>query len=187
MRDCKTELVRYFGDGNDLGMHTAYLNQNEATGLADAVDLGFEWLRNDDVCLALPDTIFRPIHAVAFICEALSARGSDLALGVFPTTQPEHLGPVRISADDRVTEVQDKPARTDVKNTWGVAAWSWTFTLFLHDALSTHKDERASVGHFFNLAVSRGLNVHAAFFERGRYIDVGMADGIGSLVLTRET
>ena len=182
--DWKTEIIRYFGDGRDLGMKIAYLNQNEASGLADAVDLGFEWLRGDNVCLALPDTVFRPINAVASICNKLTGRDLDLVLGVFPTNQPEHLGPVRISADGRVIEVQDKPLQTDIMNTWGVAAWSAPFTQFLHDALSSMKGEpHPPIGHFFNLAVKEGLNVHALYFKDGLYIDVGMADGIGSLVL----
>ncbi len=184
--DWKTELLRYFGDGSDLGIHIAYLNQKEANGLADAVDLGFEWLRGDNVCLALPDTVFRPINAVESICRQLLTRGSDLVLGVFPADQPQHLGPVRIGADGRVIEVQDKPTRTDLMNTWGIAAWSATFTQFLHDALSSRNDDRyRPIGHFFNLAVIDGLKVHAVFFEDGQYVDVGVADGIGSLVLSK--
>ena len=185
--DWKTEIVRYFGDVADLGMRIAYLSQTEPRGLADAVDLCFEWVQGDNACLALPDTIFRPIDAVAIICKELLSRRSDLVLGVFPTKRPQHLGPVRMTADGRVSEVQDKPAQTDLMNTWGVAAWSAAFGQLLHDALSTVKNEsHPPIGHFFNLAARQGLEVHAVYFADGHYIDVGMADGIGSLVLNKE-
>jgi glucose-1-phosphate thymidylyltransferase len=183
--DWKTELMRYFGDGSELGLHIAYVNQSEARGLSDAVDMALDWAESFNICLALPDTVFEPSDACRRICAHLTERGCDLVLGVFPTDRPQHLGPVRIGPRGEVLEVLDKPATTDLLNTWGLAAWSARFTDLLRAALSADEGARQRpLGYYFNLAVASQLRVEAICFDSGRYIDVGMAEGIGTLLLS---
>lgn len=181
----KTEILRVLGDGAEYGMSLAYVNQEEANGLAQAVDAAYPWLAERPVVLALPDTVFEPIDAPRLVCQELCARQADVLLGVFPTDRPEQLGPVRMEKGGRVVEVQDKPARTDVRNTWGIAAWSPAFGRFVHEQLArvpTKQD--IPLGALFDGAIREGLQVEGLFFEEGRFSDAGTPEGIAS-VLTR--
>lgn len=190
--DSKTDILRYFGDGSGIEMRIAYLHRAQPRGLADAVESAYEWLIDNDshVCLALPDTVFRPVTALAQIRERILATGADVVLGVFPTSQPQLLGPVRTDSRGRVIEVLEKPAETDLYNTWGVAVWSPHFTSFLHQFLACTPPPEGrtelSVSEAFNAAVEAGLDVQAVVFDGGSYLDIGTAKGIASLLVEDE-
>ena len=185
--DWKTEVVRLLGDGQELGMRLAYLHRDVPRGLADAVDAGYPWFGDHSVCLALPDTIFRPLSALKALKDELTATGADVVLGVFPTHQPQQLGPVRADEDGRVLAVFEKPPQTDLRNTWGIAAWSPRFSRFLHERLSaTGVPDDLSLGPVFHEAVREGLAVRAVTFVGGAYCDVGKAENIASLLLNDE-
>jgi glucose-1-phosphate thymidylyltransferase len=178
--DRKPEIFRYLGSGSDLGLNIAYLNQSEPKGLAAAINMGFEWIRGAHVCLTLPDTVFSPFEGLSRVCDTLVQQSADVVLGVFPTSRPHQLGPVRVDRDGRVLEVLEKPQVTDLVNTWGIAAWGPRFTDLLH----RESDRLAglSIGHVFNLATKRGLNVRAVTFEEGSYSDLGTGESLAAMI-----
>ena len=140
------------------------------------------------MCLALPDTIVRPINAFATLCAENLRVPCDLHLGVFPTEHPERFGPVRFDPSGRVMEVLEKPKRTEVMNTWGIAVWSDRFSEFLHGALSKDPGARSqSVGLLFNRAVAEGLTVNAVYFSTGTFLDLGDPANIGSVIIPKES
>ncbi len=184
----KPEILKYFGNGADLGMNLVYAVQSKPTGLPRAIHAAGDWLDGAHVCLALPDTIFRPRSAIREICGEIRSNGSDLVLGVFPTDEPQHLGPVRYSTDGRVLEVQDKPVETELRNTWGVAVWSPRFTELLAGSVGAwemkEKDEKEHpLGEIFDEAVRSGFMVRSVSFENGDYIDIGKPEGIHSIIM----
>ena len=175
----KLEIARVFGDGAALGVALAYVMRGEPRGLADAVVAATRWTRDRDVCLTLPDTIVAPDDALARVRAERDASGADLVLGVFPTPHPEQLGPVRIGPAGEVLEVQDKPATTDVCNTWGMAMWSPRFTALLaREVAAAPDDAKPVLGAVFHRAIAEGLAVRAVWFETGRFLDVGTSDGL---------
>jgi glucose-1-phosphate thymidylyltransferase len=174
----KLELVRVLGQRAG-GVGLAYVVRSVPRGLADAIDATHPWTHDRDVCLALPDTVIAPDDALAQVVAALGS--NDLVLGVFPTEHPEQLGPVRVGDDGRVLEVLDKPAQTDLRNTWGVAAWSPKFTALLHDAVA--RDATVVLGAVFDRAVKEGLAVRAVAFPAGRMIDVGTSEGLAAALV----
>ncbi|HUN51735.1 MAG TPA: sugar phosphate nucleotidyltransferase, partial [Candidatus Sulfotelmatobacter sp.] len=175
----KWEVLRYLGDGRRHGVDIAYLVQAEPRGLADAVDRGHAWTRGASVCMAMPDTVLHPADAIGRVKAKLVAAGADLILGVFPSGHPEQQGPVRFAADGRVLEVLDKPAATDLRNTWGVAAWSPAFGTLLHATLAAGgAGAQPALGAIFDLAVRRGLDVRAEYFADGSYVDIGTPEGL---------
>lgn len=182
--DRKSEIIRYFGDGLDVGLSIAYVNQPEPLGLALAIDAAHEWVADSCVCLALPDTLFMPRDAVARIKQALLDNDADLVLGVFPTAEPQKLGPVRIGDDGRVVEVLEKPSVTDLYNTWGVAVWSPRFTELLRSQSASLQN--LSIGHVFNEAVKRGFNVRAVYFQSGSYTDLGTGASLAAVVVSSQ-
>jgi len=179
--EAKWEVLRYLRDGRRLGLEVAYLVQAEPLGLADAIDLGHVWSRDANICMAMPDTVLQPGDAIGQVKANLAAGGADLVLGVFPSAHPEEQGPVRFDAEGRVSEVLDKPTETELRNTWGVAAWSPAFSELLHATLAAAPaTERPVLGAVFDLAVREGLKVRALHFAAGSYIDIGTPEGLGA-------
>jgi glucose-1-phosphate thymidylyltransferase len=171
----KLEIARVLGErAADVAL--AYVVRSVPRGLADALVAPGPWIRGRDVCLALPDTLITPDDALAQVVTELGTSGADLVLGVFPTEHPEQLGPVRIADDGRVLEVLDKPASTDVRTTWGIAAWSPRFTELLTDAVRT--EPTITLGAVFARALTAGLGVRAVWFPAGRFLDVGTPAGL---------
>ena len=184
----KSEILKYFGNGSELGMNLVYAVQSKPAGLPQAIIAAKIWLDDANVCLALPDTVFRPRMALRMICEKKQSSEAELVLGVFPTSEPHHLGPVRIGDNGRVIEVQDKPAETDLMNTWGMAVWSPRFTDLIDRSVERWAAEDKDgaehpLGEIFEGAVRSGFKVDSVFFENGGYVDVGKPKGIGSIIL----
>src|SRR5262249_11139644 len=81
----KHDIVRFYGSGARHGIDLAYVCQEQATGMADAIDLAYPWLRDRTVFMGMPDTVFRPADAFARLREAYQRERADVALVVCPT------------------------------------------------------------------------------------------------------
>jgi len=179
--DEKFELVRVLGDGANLGVNLGYIVQTEAKGLTHVVRIARPWLLGADVLFALPDTVLFPREALAELHQARIAAKADLALGVFPTTEPERLAPIEIDANGRVLAIHDKPKVAPANNTWGVLSWSPRFTDFCAEW-----DERRSpttegvLSHAMEAARVAGFPVIARQFADGVFRDVGTPEGLAS-------
>jgi glucose-1-phosphate thymidylyltransferase len=181
----KLELVRVFGDGAAVGVSLAYVVRGVPRGLSDALDAARPWLRDRDACLALPDTLIAPDDAMARVCAERERSRADLVLGVFPTDHPEQLGPVRVGGDGAVTEVLDKPASTDLRNTWGMAVWSPGFTeLLAREVAAAPDDAKPVLGAVFQRAIDSGMKVRAVPFPDGQFVDVGTSAGLAEALST---
>lgn len=175
----KLEIARIFGDGSALGVALAYVMRSQPRGLADALDAARPWLADRDVALALPDTLIAPEDALARLRTEREASGADVVLGVFPADCPEQLGPVRVDAAGAVLEVLDKPATTDLRNSWGLAIWSPRFTALLGEQVAAAADHvKPVLGAVFHHAIEIGLQVRAVTFPEGQFIDLGTSQGI---------
>lgn len=176
----KLDILNYLGDGKQLGMDIAYVCQEDAQGLACAVDLVYPWIVDRHVAFAMPDTVFWPFDAIATLQEAYARLECDLALAVFNTDEPERLGPVVIGAEHRVERVLDKPSHPPVHNTWGAAMWGPAFTEMLHAEMASGpaSADRFTLGYYFDVAARRGLAVTAVEFAGSWFRDAGTAKGL---------
>jgi glucose-1-phosphate thymidylyltransferase len=183
----KTEIVRYLGDGTRCGVPLAYVVQPTPQGLVQAVHQVQAALgRHGDIfCLALPDTVFTPVTALARVRRYFIEAQLDLALGVFPTEVASHLGPVVIGQDGAVLRVLEKPPDPPCNNTWGIAVWAGAFSALLHDACPTrHVSVDVPLGVLFQRALELGLRVGAVSFEDGTYHDLGTVAGLARFAAT---
>jgi glucose-1-phosphate thymidylyltransferase len=180
----KPEVLRYLGDGRAAGLSLCYLVQTEPRGLADAVDQGHNLVKalGASVCLALPDTRFQPVTAMRAIVEEMERSRAELVLAVFPTKTASELGPVRIGAGGVVEAVFDKPASTELRNTWGIATWRPLFSELVHEAVASAGPAQANLGLLFQEAVRAGLRVRAVKFDAGLYEDLGTEKGLARFV-----
>lgn len=176
----KLDVVTYFGDGACVGLDIGYVFQEEARGLPYAIDLARPWTRGGHVVFAMPDTIVTPRDALECLKRRYLDTGADLALAVFPTDEAHRLGPVVLDADGNVTQVVDKPERPPARNTWGAAVWGDRFAALLHEELDKTAPGHGEpvLGHYFDLAVRRGLRVVAQQFPDGSFEDAGTRSGL---------
>lgn len=180
--DRKPDLFGYLGDGSQFGMNLSFVQQIQPTGLLAAVDLAYRWCRFSCCTLVLPDTIVYPRTALNEIVEAVEKDSLDLALGVFPTSVPERLGPVRFASDGTINEVLDKPRKTDLRNTWALAAWSPRFFDLAHQVAGFEGGGAIPIGNVFDMAVKKGMKCKAIFFEHGSFVDIGTTEGLSRMV-----
>lgn len=177
--DEKGELVRVLGDGEDFGVPIGYVVQREPLGLTNVVRCAARWLGDADVLFALPDTVVFPTDALARLHTHRIATGADLALGVFPTDEPERLAPVEI-VDGVVTRIHDKPKVAPVNNTWGVLSWSARFTAFCADWDANRGERPGVLSDAMEDARLAGFAVTALELEAGVFRDVGTPEGLAS-------
>jgi glucose-1-phosphate thymidylyltransferase len=182
--ESKPEILRYLGDGTRYGLQLTYLVQAQQMGLAHALHQAHFLVSSFgcNCCLALPDTIFQPLEALQIIRQELESHQADLVLGVFPTETPEDLGPVRVAMDGRIEAVYDKPATTDLNNTWAIAAWTPRFSHLIHERITRARGQEVILGEIFDLASRRGLNTRAVHFPKGAFHDLGTPFGLARIL-----
>ncbi len=171
----KWDILQYFGDGSDFGVRIAYLVMDRMWGMPYTLDQAWPWLNQSTVLFGMPDTIFTPPDAFARLVAQHRELRADVTLGIFPTDQPQRLSPVRLGEDGRVLAITDKPARTDLANTWGCAVWSPCFSELMHAYLTAIAPPQREVvlAEVFQHAMAAGLAVYGLFFDDGEYIDIG--------------
>lgn len=176
----KHDIVRFYGSGDAHGVPIAYVCQEVPTGMANAIDAAYPWLRGATVLMGMPDTIFTPADALAKLRMFYERERADLALAIFPTDEPDRLGPVQFDASGCVLEVMDKPEVAPHNKVWGVACWGSSLTDLLHDELSRRPPSQGelALGCLFQTAVERGLRVRALPFDDGIYVDAGTIEGL---------
>ena len=175
----KTEIMSYLGDGTSLGLNLAYVFQETARGLPHALDLAYPWTRDATVVFAMPDTIVRPASCVASVRQLLERTDAHVALGLFPSSEAQRLGPVALEGD-AVVAIYDKVANPPVNTVWGVAAWGPEFSEFLRTELAARRDRTTELvlGQVFDAARRAGLHIKGTVFTDGAFADIGTPEGI---------
>ncbi len=173
----KADIPRVLGSGAALGLSLAYVIQPEPLGLPHALSCAQPWLADCDVLFAMPDTVVLPADALARVQAERRRTNTTLQLGVFPTQEPERLGPVELDAAGQVVAIHDKPGHRQIRNTWGVASWGPEFTAFCCDFEQAHRAQAKErvIGHAFEAARQAGLPVGALPFAApdGLFLDIG--------------
>jgi glucose-1-phosphate thymidylyltransferase len=192
LNEQKTELLRFFGHGNQYETNIAYVCQETNPhfyGMPMAIDTAYVWLKGHLVLMGMPDTIIEPNDCFKRLLEMHHEKKADLTLGVFPTEKPQRLAPVVIQkGTNRVERIYDKPKETKIFNTWNIAVWSTKFTEMLHEFVSSYTRNEQNIGkemlltEVFNLAIDNRFAVYGLFFTDGKCYDVGNMD---EFIITR--
>jgi glucose-1-phosphate thymidylyltransferase len=186
LRDGKWDIPRYFGDGEALGMDLAYLLMRRPDGPAFTVGQVYPFARGARVVLGFPDILFAPADAYVHVLEQQTRSGADVVLGLFPTDRPEKMDMVEVDDGGRVRAIRIKPAATQLRHTWLIAAWTATFTEYLHDHVqrlaqdhphSAVPDE-VHFGRVLQSAIEHDLTIEAVAFPDGRCLDIGTPEDL---------
>jgi glucose-1-phosphate thymidylyltransferase len=176
----KTDIMQYYGDGAGFGGHFAYLIMDRMWGMPYTLDQAWPWINHSYVLFGMPDTIFTPEDSFSKLVHAHDLTGADVTLGIFSTEHPEKLCPVLLDDSGRVLDMTDKPVKPTLRNTWGCACWSPSFTDFMHEYLCGLGQPGSEVvlADVFRAAIKADLNVRGVSFENGEYIDVGTPEDL---------
>ncbi|MCD8211689.1 MAG: glucose-1-phosphate thymidylyltransferase RfbA [Oscillospiraceae bacterium] len=96
------------GDGSQFGVHISYMEQPEARGIADALILGADFFRGDQVCLALGDNIFYSPDLSERLMKAASQNDGATVFGYW-VEDPRPFGVVEFDDDCNVVSLEEKP------------------------------------------------------------------------------
>lgn len=185
INDTKHQLIGFFGNGKRFGCDISYVvqerqsveNGSTSPGLAVALDAAYHLVKGKQVYFGMADTIMQPKDLFARAGAVTNAQ-TDIVLILFKTMRPEKFGMVRFGDDDRVSEVVDKPAKTDLKEMWGAIIWQQVFTEYLHDCVDQGQGDFAEI---LNGAIATGMVVHAVHNLDGSYDDLGTFAEISEL------
>lgn len=186
VNETKHQLMAFFGDGHRFGCNISYvvqerhknINSSTSPGLAHALDAAFHLVQGKTVFFGMADTIMQPVDVFARAYGAAEPE-DDVVLALWTTARPDKFGMVRSDGDDRVFEIVDKPAQTDLKEMWGGIIWRSRFTEFLHECVSKHGI--SDFAQIMNNALSAGMRFRSAHMVDGVYIDLGTYEEIKEL------
>jgi len=164
-------------------------------GAPFSVDQAYPFVREATVLFGFPDMLFEPADAFVRLVERQSETRADIVLGVW-TLEPAGLADDRlvIDAAGRVRHIEVKSTNPDLPLTWVNAAWTPSFTKFMHayltEALSSGRQmskqtsglsREIIVGDVLAAAVESGLHVNAVQFPGAAYIDIGTPEALITL------
>jgi len=99
---------RILGDGSQLGISFAYVEQPRPEGLAQAFIIGESFIGRDPVCLILGDNIFYGPGLSQILRRAVKTTRGGLIFG-YPLRDPQRYGVVEFDPDGTVTRIVEKP------------------------------------------------------------------------------
>jgi glucose-1-phosphate thymidylyltransferase len=102
------------GDGSQLGLSFAYIEQPRPEGLAQAFILGEEFIGSDSVCLVLGDNIIYGDGLSDILQRCAEIKRGGIVFG-YPVRDPERYGVVEFDSSGRVVSIEEKPKRPKSK------------------------------------------------------------------------
>ena len=102
---------RLLGDGSDYGVHFTYAEQPSPDGLAQAFNIGADFIGNDSVCLVLGDNIFQGSGFTKMLKEAVVAAEQEGNATIFGywVNDPERYGVAEFDNAGNCLSIEEKP------------------------------------------------------------------------------
>jgi dTDP-glucose pyrophosphorylase len=165
----KSDIIEYFGGG--IGdTRFAYVVQQQAGGLCDAIFQALPLIGDEPVLVGLPDTIWYPSHALAHLPD------DRLSFLCFPVEEPQHFDAVVSEPDGRVREIQVKVEAPASHWVWGAFKLPAHVLRELHALWREPGRNDTYIGTLVNAWLARGGRAYAAH-DGTAYVDVGTLHG----------
>ncbi len=189
----KVDIVRYLGEGDELGVHLLYRVLNDSPGTPFTVDSLYPFIRGKVCALGFPDIIFSVERAYPELLDRLNDGMAQVVLGLFPAAQPDSVDMVDFDeSTGRVDDILIKPVQCGLTYTWGIAVWRPDFTDYLHDFLAGARDDpqvrarleaaaqRSEVymGDVIQSAIKEGIRTEAVVVSGQPYLDIGTPENL---------
>ena len=110
---------RLLGDGAQFGIRISYAEQPSPDGIAQAFQIGAEWIGGEACALALGDNIIYGHGLVDSLkAAATNALNGQASVFGYRVADPERYGVAEFDAAGRVLSIEEKPAKP--KSDWAV-------------------------------------------------------------------
>ena len=98
------------GDGTKWGLKLSYAVQPNPGGIAQAFQVGREFIGKERVALCLGDNIFYG-HDLSQLLQDAAARPSGATVFAYPVNDPERYGVIEFDDEGRALSIEEKPAQ----------------------------------------------------------------------------
>jgi len=106
--DDAAQFKRVLGDGSDFGVELSYAVQPRPEGLAQAFQIGADFVRGGPSALILGDNIFYG-HGLPDLLKSADARDSGATVFAYRVSDPEAFGVVEFDDEGRAISIEEKP------------------------------------------------------------------------------
>jgi glucose-1-phosphate thymidylyltransferase len=96
-------------DGSQWGIHIQYMVQMRPEGIAQALILGQDFIKNDSVALILGDNIFYGHSMSAILSQAASIADKGAVVFGYWVKDPEQYGVIKFNNEGDVVDIIEKP------------------------------------------------------------------------------
>ncbi|MYL98814.1 glucose-1-phosphate thymidylyltransferase RfbA [Novosphingobium sp. FGD1] len=103
------QFQRLLGDGSEWGLSLSYAVQPSPDGLAQAFQIGADFLSNDPSALVLGDNIFYG-HGFPELLQGATAHGQGASVFAYRVNNPGAYGVVEFDQAGRAISIEEKPA-----------------------------------------------------------------------------
>ena len=166
----KSDILQYYG-GSMGDTAFAYVVQNHATGLCDAIFRALPLISPDEpVLLGLPDTVWFPADALATLPD------DRLTFLLFPVADPSLFDAVLLDGDGRVTQIEVKAVSPQTHWVWGAFKLPGAMLHQLHAFWLARERQDQFIGTLVNAYLAAGGEAWGACIGE-RYVDVGTLHG----------
>lgn len=97
------------GDGSELGVRISYAIQDKPRGIADAFNVGAEFIGSKNVALILGDNIFYGQGLGGKLRELTNLPGANIF--ACKVSDPSRYGIVELTKDNRIVSIEEKPSK----------------------------------------------------------------------------
>lgn len=107
-REDSAQFQRVLGDGSAFGISLSYAEQPSPSGLAQAFDIGADFVRGGPSALILGDNLFYG-HGLPDLMNAANGRQIGSTVFAYRVKDPRAFGVVEFDCDGKVISIEEKP------------------------------------------------------------------------------